>query len=67
MEPYNTRYRRERWETPDGRSILGKLPAGVTSHFGPSPKAFLVVPLIGAFLLDILNAFVIQTYIGLLP
>jgi ESS family glutamate:Na+ symporter len=38
----------------------------VTSRFGPSPKAFLVVPLVGAFLLDILNAFVIQTYIGML-
>ncbi|MCG8591597.1 MAG: sodium/glutamate symporter [Proteobacteria bacterium] len=38
----------------------------VASRFGPSPKAFLVVPLVGAFLLDILNAFVIQTYIELL-
>ena len=52
---------------------LGATPVGVanmnavTSRFGPSPKAFLVVPLIGAFLLDILNAFVIQTYISVLP
>lgn len=38
----------------------------VTSRFGPSPKAFLVVPLVGAFLLDILNAFVIQGYIAML-
>jgi ESS family glutamate:Na+ symporter len=38
----------------------------VTSRFGPSPKAFLVVPLVGAFLLDIVNAFVIQTYIGIM-
>ena len=37
----------------------------VTSRFGPSPKAFLVVPLVGAFLLDIVNALVIQGYIGL--
>ncbi len=51
---------------------LGATPVGianmnaVTSHFGPSPTAFLVVPLVGAFLLDLINAFVIQTYIGLL-
>ncbi|MBW2244012.1 MAG: sodium/glutamate symporter [Deltaproteobacteria bacterium] len=51
---------------------LGATPVGVanmnavTSRFGPSPKAFLVIPLVGAFLLDIVNAFVIQTYIGLL-
>ena len=38
----------------------------VTSRFGPSPKSFLVIPLVGAFLLDIINAFVIQTYIELL-
>ena len=38
----------------------------VTSRMGPSPKAFLVIPLVGAFLLDIVNAFVIQTYIGFL-
>jgi ESS family glutamate:Na+ symporter len=38
----------------------------VTSRFGPSPKAFLVIPLVGAFLLDILNAFVIQGYVGIL-
>ena len=51
---------------------LGATPVGVanmnavTSRYGPSPKAFLVIPLVGAFLLDIVNAFVLQTYIGLL-
>ena len=51
---------------------LGATPVGVanmnavTSRFGPSPAAFLVIPLIGAFLLDIINAFVIQSYIQLL-
>ena len=51
---------------------LGATPVGVanmnavTSRFGPSPKAFLVIPLVGAFLLDIVNAFVIQSYIGVL-
>lgn len=36
----------------------------VTSRFGPSPKAFLVVPLVGAFFIDILNALVIKLFIG---
>jgi ESS family glutamate:Na+ symporter len=48
---------------------LGATPVGVAnmnaivSRFGASPKAFVVVPLVGAFLLDILNAFVIQGWI----
>ena len=37
----------------------------VTSKYGPSPKAFLIVPLVGAFFLDILNALVIKTFIAL--
>ena len=51
---------------------LGATPVGianmnaVTSRFGPCPKAFVVVPLVGAFLLDIINAFVIQTYIRII-
>ena len=50
---------------------LGATPVGianmraVTGKYGPSPKAFLVVPLIGAFFLDIINAFVIQMYLAL--
>ena len=35
----------------------------VTSHYGPSTKAFLVVPLVGAFFIDILNAGVINFFI----
>ncbi len=51
---------------------LGATPVGianmnaVTSRFGPSPKAFVVVPLVGAFLLDIINAFVIQAYVQIM-
>jgi len=29
-----------------------------------SPKAFLVVPLVGAFFIDILNALVIKLFVG---
>jgi ESS family glutamate:Na+ symporter len=36
----------------------------VTTRFGPSPKAFLVVPLVGAFFVDILNALIIKLFIG---
>ncbi len=38
----------------------------VTQRFGPSPKAFLVVPLVGAFFIDIINAAVIKFYIGVI-
>jgi ESS family glutamate:Na+ symporter len=38
----------------------------VTSAYGPSTKAFLVVPLVGAFFIDILNAGVINFFIGII-
>ena len=37
----------------------------VTSRFGPSAKAFLVVPLVGAFFIDLLNALVIKLFLTL--
>ncbi len=37
----------------------------VTHKYGPSFKAFLVIPLVGAFFVDILNALVIKMFIGL--
>ncbi len=39
----------------------------LTTRYGPSPKAFLVVPLVGAFFIDILNALIIKVFVGLLP
>ena len=36
----------------------------VTKHYGPSSKAFIVVPLVGAFFIDIVNAVVIQLFLG---
>ncbi len=50
---------------------LGATPVGianmhaVTSRFGASTKAFLVVPLVGAFFLDIANATIIQTALSM--
>lgn len=37
----------------------------VTSKYGPSFQAFLVVPLVGAFFIDLVNAMVIKFFIGL--
>ena len=36
----------------------------VTKKYGASPQAFIVVPLIGAFFIDVSNAFVIQLFLG---
>ena len=36
------RYRRERWITPDGRTVIAPLPAGVSSHFGPELRRFVL-------------------------
>ena len=35
----------------------------ITNQYGPSHKAFLIVPLVGAFFIDIVNAFLIQGFI----
>ena len=37
----------------------------VTDRHGPSPLAFLIVPMVGAFFIDITNAFIIQAYLAL--
>ena len=37
----------------------------VTAKYGPSFKAFLVIPLVGAFFIDLLNAVIIKFFIGL--
>jgi ESS family glutamate:Na+ symporter len=50
---------------------LGATPVGianmnaVTNRFGPSPKAYLVIPLLGAFFIDIANASLVQLLLGL--
>ena len=38
----------------------------VTRHYGMSTKAFIVIPLIGAFFIDLLNAGVIKFFISML-
>ena len=49
---------------------LGATPVGianmkaVTDKYGPSPKAFLVIPLVGAFFIDLVNAIVIKMFVA---
>lgn len=50
---------------------LGATPTAVAnmeslvSRFGPSPQAFLVVPMVGAFFIDITNALILQIFFHL--
>ena len=37
----------------------------VTKSLGPAPRAFVVVPLVGAFFIDLSNALVINTLLGI--
>jgi glutamate:Na+ symporter, ESS family len=51
---------------------LGATPNGVanmnaiTDRFGAAPRAFLVLPMVGAFFIDFTNAVVITTYLNVL-
>lgn len=38
-----TCYLRERWITPDGRTMLAPLPQGIAGHFGPELRRFVLV------------------------
>jgi ESS family glutamate:Na+ symporter len=38
----------------------------IVERFGPAPRAFLVVPMVGAFVIDFSNALVITTFINVL-
>ena len=37
------RYRRERWVTPEGQTILAPLPIGASGHFGPELRRFVLL------------------------
>lgn len=39
---HNTVYRRERWKTPSGTYVVGKLPKEITTHFGPTLVSFVL-------------------------
>jgi len=40
LRPHVVRLRRERWLTPDGRTVVAPVPAGITGHFGPELRRF---------------------------
>ncbi len=43
IDLHNTRYRLERWETPTGKRLMGRLPAEVGGvHFGPTLRSFIL-------------------------
>lgn len=42
IQPRVVRYRRERWLTPDGRTVVAPLPTGIDDHFGPELKRFII-------------------------
>jgi Transposase IS66 family len=37
------RYRRERWLTPEGQTLMAPLPAGIQGHFGPNLRRFVLM------------------------
>jgi len=40
--PQVIRFRRERWVTPEGRTVVAPLPAGISGHFGPQLRRFVL-------------------------
>jgi Transposase IS66 family len=42
LRPVAIRYRRERWVTPDGRTVVAPLPPGIDGHFGPELRRFVL-------------------------
>jgi hypothetical protein len=42
LRPRVVRLRRERWLTPDGRTVTAPMPAGIVGHFGPELRRFVL-------------------------
>src|SRR4051794_9161284 len=42
LRPHVVRLRRERWLTPDGRTVVAPMPAGIAGHFGPELRRFVL-------------------------
>ncbi len=43
IHPKAIRFRRERWVTPDGRTVVASLPCGIEDHFGPELRRFILI------------------------
>jgi ESS family glutamate:Na+ symporter len=37
----------------------------LTQRYGPAPQAFIIVPIVGAFLIDLMNAIVLTIFLSL--
>ena len=42
LHPHGVRIRRERWLTPDGRTVVAPTPTGVVGHFGAELRRFVL-------------------------
>jgi Transposase IS66 family len=42
LQPLAIRFRRERWATPDGGTVVAPLPPGIDGHFGPQLRRFVL-------------------------
>ena len=42
IHPHVTHFQRECWRTPDGKTVMAPLPAGVDGHFGPELCRFVL-------------------------
>jgi hypothetical protein len=42
LRPHGVRLRRERWLTPDGKTLTAPMPADVVGHFGPGLRRFVL-------------------------
>lgn len=42
VKPWVIRYRRERWLTPSGETLVAPLPPGIAGHFGPELRRFVL-------------------------
>lgn len=43
IKSHVVRFRRERWVTPEGRTIVAPLPTGTVGHFGPQLRRFVLM------------------------
>ncbi len=42
IRPHVVNFRRERWRGPDGGMVMAPLPAGISGHFGPELRRFVL-------------------------
>ena len=49
IRPAVVRFRRERWVTPDGRTVVAPLPDGIDGHFGPELRRFVLAQFLAQY------------------